>query len=76
VEAQLIRVPTGRHDYYPALYGGVSAIHLSPTASAMRPGGGAGEMERRFLAYTAPRGPASTTILQAHINGDRASIVP
>ena len=28
VEAQLIRVPTGCQDYYPALYGGVSAIHL------------------------------------------------
>src|ERR1051325_1200092 len=30
VEAQLIRVPTGCQDYYPALYGGVSAIHLLP----------------------------------------------
>src|SRR5438105_10080331 len=28
VEAQIIRVPTGCHDYYPALYCGVSAIHL------------------------------------------------
>ena len=28
VEAQLIKVPTGCQDYYPALYGGVSAIHL------------------------------------------------
>ena len=28
VEAQVIRVPTGCQDYYPALYGGVSAIHL------------------------------------------------
>src|SRR6266403_2831011 len=30
VEAQVIRVPTGCQDYYPALYGGVSAIHLAP----------------------------------------------
>src|SRR5262249_47356069 len=30
IEAQLIRVPTGCQDYYPALYGGVSAIHLDP----------------------------------------------
>jgi len=29
VEAQLIRVPTGCQDYYPALYGGVNAIHLA-----------------------------------------------
>ena len=28
VEAQIIRVPTGVQDYYPALYGGVSAIEL------------------------------------------------
>jgi D-glycero-alpha-D-manno-heptose-7-phosphate kinase len=28
VEAQIIRVPAGLQDYYPALYGGVSAIEL------------------------------------------------
>ena len=28
VEAQVIKVPTGCQDYYPALYGGVNAIHL------------------------------------------------
>ena len=28
VEAQLIGVPTGCQDYYPAMYGGVSAVHL------------------------------------------------
>ena len=30
VEAQIINVPTGCQDYYPALYGGVNAIHLDP----------------------------------------------
>src|ERR1700747_3707039 len=30
VEAQIIQVPTGCQDYYPALYGGVSSIHLDP----------------------------------------------
>ncbi len=29
VEAQIIRVPTGAQDYYPAMYGGVLAIELS-----------------------------------------------
>ena len=29
IEAQVIRVPTGAQDYYPAMYGGVSAIELS-----------------------------------------------
>ena len=30
VEAQIINVPTGCQDYYPALYGGVSVIQLDP----------------------------------------------
>jgi D-glycero-alpha-D-manno-heptose-7-phosphate kinase len=30
IEAQIIRVPTGVQDYYPALCGGVSAIELGP----------------------------------------------
>ena len=29
IEAQIIRVPTGCQDYYPAMYGGVSAIELT-----------------------------------------------
>ena len=75
VEAQLIRVPTGCQDYYPALYGGVSAIHLSPDgirhqALTVAPE----EMERRFLlAYTGvPRqsGINNWEVFQAHINGD------
>ncbi|MDQ6706628.1 MAG: GHMP kinase, partial [Acidobacteriota bacterium] len=28
IEAQIIRVPTGAQDYYPAMYGGVCAIEL------------------------------------------------
>lgn len=30
VEAQIIRVPTGCQDYYPAMYGGVGAIEMTP----------------------------------------------
>jgi D-glycero-alpha-D-manno-heptose-7-phosphate kinase len=30
VEAQVIEVPTGMQDYYPAAYGGLQAIHFSP----------------------------------------------
>jgi len=76
VEAQLIRVPTGCQDYYPALYGGVSAIHLDadgihrqavPVAAE--------EIDARFLlAYTgAPRqsGINNWEVFKAHINGDR-----
>ncbi len=75
VEAQLIRVPTGCQDYYPALYGGVSAIHLDPDGihhEAVRVA--AEELDRRFvLAYTgAPRqsGINNWKVFQAHINGD------
>jgi D-glycero-alpha-D-manno-heptose-7-phosphate kinase len=76
VEAQLIRVPTGCQDYYPALYGGVNAIHLDPDgihreAVPMA----AEEINARFLlVYTgAPRqsGINNWEVFKAHINGDR-----
>ena len=37
VEAQVIKVPTGCQDYYPAMYGGVNAIHLSPGGVSCEP---------------------------------------
>jgi D-glycero-alpha-D-manno-heptose-7-phosphate kinase len=76
VEAQIIDVPTGCQDYYPALYGGVSAIHLDidgihREAVPLEPG----EIDSRFvLAYTgAPRksGINNWEVFKAHINGDR-----
>ena len=76
VEAQIIGVPTGCQDYYPALYGGVSAIHLDPdgirrAAVPVAPE----EIEMRFvLAYTgAPRqsGINNWEVFKAHINGDK-----
>src|SRR5881397_3421226 len=76
VEAQIIQVPTGCQDYYPALYGGVSAIHLDADgihreAIPIFPE----EIESRFvLAYTgAPRksGINNWEVFKAHINGDR-----
>ncbi len=76
IEAQIINVPTGCQDYYPALYGGVSAIHLNadgihresvPVAPE--------EIESRFvLAYTgAPRqsGINNWEVFKAHINGNK-----
>jgi D-glycero-alpha-D-manno-heptose-7-phosphate kinase len=39
VEAQVIRVPTGSQDYYPALYGGVSAIFVLAYTGAPRNSG-------------------------------------
>lgn len=76
VEAQLIKVPTGCQDYYPALYGGMSAVHLQP--DGIRREGlpvAPEEIESRFLlAYTgAPRqsGINNWEVFKAHINGDR-----
>jgi len=76
VEAQLIRVPTGCQDYYPALYGGVSAIHLEPDGIHREAVPvAAEELEARvLLAYTgAPRqsGINNWEVFKAHINGDR-----
>lgn len=76
IEAQIIGVPTGCQDYYPALYGGVSAIHLDAdgvrrAAVPVAPE----EIELRFvLAYTgAPRqsGINNWEVFKAHINGDK-----
>jgi D-glycero-alpha-D-manno-heptose-7-phosphate kinase len=76
VEAQLIKVPTGCQDYYPALYGGVSAIHLDPDGihhTAVRVA--AEDLDRRFvLVYTgAPRrsGINNWEVFKAHIEGNK-----
>jgi D-glycero-alpha-D-manno-heptose-7-phosphate kinase len=76
VEAQLIRVPTGCQDYYPALYGGVSAIHLDPDGIHREAVAVAAEEveSRLLLCYTgAPRqsGINNWEVFKAHINGDR-----
>jgi D-glycero-alpha-D-manno-heptose-7-phosphate kinase len=76
IEAQLIRVPTGCQDYYPAMYGGVNAIHLDPDGIHCEPLViPADEMNRRFvLFYTgAPRqsGINNWEVFKQHINGDR-----
>ncbi|MDE3196271.1 MAG: GHMP kinase [Acidobacteriota bacterium] len=77
IEAQVIRVPTGAQDYFPAMYGGVSAIELTPSgvhrkAIAVDPD----ELNARFvLAYTgAPRnsGINNWEVMKGHINGDRS----
>lgn len=76
VEAQVIGVPTGCQDYYPAMYGGVSAIHLSPAgieheALEVR----REEFEQRVVvAYTGqPRdsGINNWEVTQLHIGGDK-----
>jgi D-glycero-alpha-D-manno-heptose-7-phosphate kinase len=77
VEAQVIRVPTGAQDYYPAMYGGISSIALTPAGivrSALPVQ--ANELNERFvLVYTgAPRksGINNWKVMKGHIDGDRA----
>lgn len=76
LETQVIQVPTGCQDYYPALYGGVSAIHLDVDGIhhetvQVTPQ----DIESRFvLAYTgAPRksGINNWEVFKAHLNGDK-----
>ena len=76
VEAQVIRVPTGVQDYYPALYGGVSAIELG--AAGIRRVAIPVDIDdfnhRIVLCYTgAPRhsGINNWEVTKAYINGDR-----
>jgi D-glycero-alpha-D-manno-heptose-7-phosphate kinase len=76
IEARIIGVPTGCQDYYPALYGGVSAIHLDADGIHRAPVPVAPEdIDNRFvLAYTgAPRksGINNWEVFKSHINGDR-----
>ncbi len=77
IEAQVIRVPTGAQDYYPAIYGGVSAVELSPAGIIRRKlAVNPPDLNARFvLAYTgAPRnsGINNWEVMKAHIDGDRA----
>ncbi len=76
VEAQLIRVPTGCQDYYPAMYGGVSAIHLAADGVRRESIPVAwDEIDQRLcLFYTgAPRqsGINNWEVFKQHINGDQ-----
>jgi D-glycero-alpha-D-manno-heptose-7-phosphate kinase len=76
IEARLIKVPTGCQDYYPAMYGGVSAIELG--CAGIRRVGLQVDPEaleqRVVLAYTGePRnsGINNWEVTKSHIDGDR-----
>jgi len=76
IESQVIRVPTGSQDYYPAMYGGVNAIELKPDGIHRQAiPVDFEELNRRIvLAYTgAPRqsGINNWEVMKAHIDGDR-----
>jgi D-glycero-alpha-D-manno-heptose-7-phosphate kinase len=76
IEAQIIRVPTGCQDYYPAMYGAVSAIELGEAGIVRRavPVSLDELNERIVLAYTGePRnsGINNWEVMKAHIDSDR-----
>ena len=77
VEAQIIKVPTGCQDYYPAMYGGVGAIDL--TAAGIQhnylPVDQEEFNQRIVLVYSGkPRnsGVNNWEVTKLHIDGDRA----
>ena len=79
VEAQVIRVPTGEQDYFPAMYGGLNAICLTPGGVRVeRLKTDLVTFERRVaLCYTgAPRqsGINNWEVMKAHIDGNRKVI--
>ncbi len=75
VEAQVISVPTGEQDYYPAAYGGLQAIHFAA-------GGNRREvlpidlkrLSERFLLFYSGRqrnsGINNWDVMKRHIDGD------
>ncbi|MCC6291576.1 MAG: GHMP kinase [Bryobacterales bacterium] len=76
IESQVIRVPTGSQDYYPAMYGGVSVMEMSPSGiRRIEIPVNHDEFNSRFvLAYTGvPRnsGINNWEVMKAHINGDK-----
>ncbi len=76
IEAQIIRVPTGSQDYYPAMYGGVNAVELSPAGVLRKaiPVDLEDFNQRIVLAYTgSPRVSAINNweVMKAHLDGDR-----
>jgi D-glycero-alpha-D-manno-heptose-7-phosphate kinase len=75
VEAQVIDVPTGEQDYYPAAYGGLQAIHFSP--GGVRREEISVDLERlseRFILIYSGRqrnsGINNWEVMKRHIDGD------
>jgi D-glycero-alpha-D-manno-heptose-7-phosphate kinase len=76
IEAQIIKVPTGCQDYYPAMYGGVSAIELTEAGIIRKeiPVDLTDFNSRVVLAYTGkPRnsGINNWEVTRLHISGDK-----
>jgi D-glycero-alpha-D-manno-heptose-7-phosphate kinase len=76
IEARIIKVPTGCQDYYPAMYGGVSAVELRVDGikRVALPVNHEDLISRTVLAYTGePRnsGINNWEVTKLHIDGDK-----
>ncbi|MEK7847131.1 MAG: GHMP kinase, partial [Nitrospinota bacterium] len=76
IESQVIGVPTGEQDYYPAMFGGLNIIDLSPEGvTAEKVKIACDELEQRItLCYSGASrnsGINNWEILKRHINGSR-----
>ncbi len=76
IEARVLGVPTGEQDHYPAVYGGVGAVHLDPGRTWREPlPVDLGDFESRLLlVYTGqPRrsGINNWEVLKRFLDGDR-----
>ena len=76
IESQVIKVPTGEQDYYPAMFGGLNIIDLSPEGvTAEKVKIACNELEQRItLCYSGASrnsGINNWEILKRHINGSR-----
>lgn len=76
IEAQVINVPTGAQDYYPAMYGGVGALELGVSGLIRKDiSVDLDDFNSRIvLAYTGlPRnsGINNWEVMKAHIDGDK-----
>ncbi len=79
IEVRVLAVPTGEQDYYAAVYGGLSAIHLDPGGSWHEPlPADLCALEARLvLAYTGKSrhsGSNNWEVTKAHLDG-RAGVI-
>lgn len=75
VEAQVIEVPTGEQDYYPATYGGLEAIHFSPDGVRREEiAADAERLSRRLILVYSGKlrnsGINNWDMMKRHIDGD------
>jgi len=75
IETQVLRIPTGEQDYYPALHGGVLALHYTVEGTRVEPLGVNLEALRGrtvlvFTGVSRSSGLSNWDMLKRHLDGD------